>query len=48
MKVPRPWSARAWLDTAHVITGLPVAFVLAAAAILLAVAPPVLRRVPPT
>ncbi|NUT10727.1 MAG: sensor histidine kinase [Nonomuraea sp.] len=44
MKVPRPWSARAWLDTAHVMIGLPVAVVLGGLTLLLAVAPPVLRR----
>ncbi|MEU8320307.1 histidine kinase [Nonomuraea sp. NPDC048881] len=44
MKVPRPWSARAWLDTSHVMTGLPVAVVLGGLTLLLAVAPPLLRR----
>ncbi|WP_049569251.1 sensor histidine kinase [Nonomuraea sp. SBT364] len=40
----RPRVATAWLDTAHVMTGLPVAFVLAALTLASAVAPPVLRR----
>ncbi|MFI7424814.1 histidine kinase [Nonomuraea sp. NPDC049684] len=44
MKVPRPWSARAWLDTSHVMIGLPVAVVLGGLTLMLAVAPPVLRR----
>ncbi|MEU0566329.1 histidine kinase [Nonomuraea sp. NPDC005983] len=44
MKVPRPWSSRAWLDTAHVVIGLPVAVVLCGLTIVLAVAPRVLRR----
>ncbi|MEV0197451.1 sensor histidine kinase [Nonomuraea sp. NPDC050691] len=44
MKVPRPWSARAWLDTAHVMTGLPVSVVLGTLTLVLAVAPPALRR----
>lgn len=47
MKVPRPWSKRAWLDTAHVVTGLPVAAVLAVLTLLLAVLPPLLRRAVP-
>ncbi|PZG15082.1 sensor histidine kinase [Nonomuraea aridisoli] len=47
MKVPRPWSARAWLDTAHVVTGLPVGVLLGGLTIVLAVAPPVLRRAVP-
>ncbi|MER7504032.1 histidine kinase [Nonomuraea pusilla] len=44
MKVPRPWSARAWLDTAHVMVGLPVAAALGGLTIVLAVAPPLLLR----
>ncbi|MBF8190522.1 sensor histidine kinase [Nonomuraea sp. K274] len=44
MKVPRPWSARAWLDTAHVMVGLPVGVVLGGLTLLLAVAPPLLRH----
>ncbi|MDP4511429.1 sensor histidine kinase [Nonomuraea turcica] len=44
MKVPRPWSARAWLDTAHVMVGLPVAIVLGGLTLVLIVAPPLLRR----
>ncbi|MGN9839210.1 sensor histidine kinase [Nonomuraea sp. H19] len=44
MKVPRPWSARAWLDTAHVMIGLPVAVVLGNLTLVLVVAPPLLRR----
>ncbi|NUR93294.1 MAG: sensor histidine kinase [Nonomuraea sp.] len=44
MKVPRPWTARAWLDTAHVVTGVPVAAVLWVLTVVLAVLPPVLRR----
>ncbi|MFI6395601.1 histidine kinase [Nonomuraea sp. NPDC050540] len=44
MKVPRPWSARTWLDTAHVVTGVPIAVVLAVLTVVLAVLPPVLRR----
>ncbi|GGS73242.1 histidine kinase [Nonomuraea spiralis] len=44
MKVPRPWSARTWLDTSHVMIGLPVAVVLGGLTLMLAVAPPVLRR----
>jgi signal transduction histidine kinase len=47
MKVPRPWSARAWLDTAHVMIGLPVAAVLGQLTLVLLVAPPLLRRVLP-
>jgi signal transduction histidine kinase len=47
MKVPRPWSARAWLDTAHVITGLPVACVLAVATGPLVLFPALLRRALP-
>lgn len=43
MKAIRPWSARAWLETAHVMTGLPVAFVLAGLTLLLATVPPALR-----
>ncbi|SDL45723.1 sensor histidine kinase [Nonomuraea jiangxiensis] len=43
MKVPRPWSARAWLDTAHVMIGLPVAMVFGGLTLLLAVIPPLLR-----
>ncbi|MFD1536041.1 sensor histidine kinase [Nonomuraea guangzhouensis] len=44
MKVPRPWSARAWLDTAHVVIGLPVGMVLAGLTVTCAVAPPLMRR----
>ncbi|HEX4816549.1 MAG TPA: histidine kinase, partial [Nonomuraea sp.] len=44
MKVPRPWSARAWLDTAHLMVGLPVAVVLGGLTFALIVAPPLLRR----
>jgi signal transduction histidine kinase len=44
MKAIRPWSAKAWLATAHVMTGLPVAFVLAWLTLVLAVIPPALRR----
>ncbi|MFI6597781.1 sensor histidine kinase [Nonomuraea sp. NPDC050536] len=44
MTVPRPWSARAWLDTAHVVTGLPVAAVLGFLTLVLTVLPPVQRR----
>ncbi|NRQ36030.1 sensor histidine kinase [Nonomuraea sp. NN258] len=44
MTVPRPWSARAWLDTFHVVTGVPVGVVLGGLTLVLAVAPPVLRR----
>ncbi|MET8863323.1 histidine kinase [Nonomuraea sp. NPDC004580] len=47
MKVPRPWSARAWLDTAHVMVGLPVAMLLGALTLALAVAPPLLVRAVP-
>ncbi|MEW9555737.1 histidine kinase [Nonomuraea sp. NPDC050783] len=43
MKVPRPWSARAWLDTAHVMIGLPVAATLAALTLVAIAVPPVLR-----
>ncbi|WP_327106533.1 sensor histidine kinase [Nonomuraea glycinis] len=43
MKAIRPWSARAWLATAHVMTGPPVAFVLAWLTLVLAVFPPALR-----
>ncbi|MEO3870318.1 sensor histidine kinase [Nonomuraea sp. B12E4] len=44
MRVPRPWSARAWLDTAHLMIGLPVAVLLGGLTLVLAVAPPLLRR----
>ncbi|MFI6788428.1 sensor histidine kinase [Nonomuraea sp. NPDC050383] len=44
MKVPRPWSARAWLDTAHVMVGLPVSAVLALLTLVLAAVPSGLRR----
>ncbi|WP_433434022.1 histidine kinase [Nonomuraea sp. CA-141351] len=44
MKVPRPWSARAWLDTAHVMIGLPVAVLLGGLTLVLAVWPPLLMR----
>jgi signal transduction histidine kinase len=44
MKVPRPWSARAWLDTAHVMIGLPVAMLLGGLTLVTIVAPPLLRR----
>jgi signal transduction histidine kinase len=44
MKAIRPWSARAWLATAHVMTGPPVGFVLAVLTLVLAVMPPALRR----
>jgi signal transduction histidine kinase len=44
MKVPRPWSARAWLDTAHVMIGLPVAVVLGGLTLVSLVAPPLMRR----
>ncbi|MGN9785808.1 histidine kinase [Nonomuraea sp. ZG12] len=44
MKAIRPWSARAWLATAHVMTGPPVGFVLAVLTLVLAVIPPALRR----
>ncbi|MEV0596544.1 sensor histidine kinase [Nonomuraea cavernae] len=44
MKVSRPWSARAWQDTAHVMTGPLVATVLAGLTLMLAMAPPMLRR----
>ncbi|WP_188197462.1 sensor histidine kinase [Nonomuraea sp. SYSU D8015] len=47
MKVPRPWSARAWLDTAHLMIGLPVALVLGELTLVLIVAPPLLRRALP-
>ncbi|MGV9381342.1 histidine kinase [Nonomuraea sp. NPDC003707] len=44
MKVPRPWSARAWLDTAHVMIGLPVAVLLGGLTLVLALWPPLLMR----
>ncbi|MFI7128264.1 histidine kinase [Nonomuraea sp. NPDC050153] len=44
MKVPRPWSARAWLDTAHVMIGLPVAVLLGGLTLVLAAWPPLLMR----
>ncbi|WP_113705533.1 sensor histidine kinase [Nonomuraea lactucae] len=44
MKVPRPWSARAWLDTSNVMTGLLVSAVLGQLTLLLALLPPLLRR----
>ncbi|NUR93112.1 MAG: sensor histidine kinase [Nonomuraea sp.] len=44
MKVPRPWSARAWLDTSHVMIGLPVAVALGVLTLALAVVPPALQR----
>ncbi|TMR94612.1 sensor histidine kinase [Nonomuraea basaltis] len=44
MKVPRPWSARAWLDTAHVMIGLPIAVVLGGLTLVLVAAPPLLWR----
>ncbi|MFC4112591.1 sensor histidine kinase [Nonomuraea zeae] len=44
MKVPRPWSARAWLDTAHVMVGLPVAVILGGLTLVLVVSPPLLPR----
>ncbi|MFI7449228.1 histidine kinase [Nonomuraea sp. NPDC049714] len=44
MKAIRPWSARAWLATAHVMTGPPVGFALAVLTLVLAVIPPALRR----
>jgi signal transduction histidine kinase len=47
MKMPRPWSRRAWLDTTHVVTGLPVGAILAGFTILLVPVPPLLRRVLP-
>ncbi|GAA2215879.1 hypothetical protein GCM10009850_113470 [Nonomuraea monospora] len=47
MKVPRPWSARAWLDTAHVMIGFPVAVLLGGLTLLLAVVPPLLWRALP-
>ncbi|MEV0390064.1 histidine kinase [Nonomuraea sp. NPDC050643] len=47
MKVPRPWSARAWLDTAHVMIGLPVGVVLGGCTLVLVVAPPWLLRAVP-
>jgi signal transduction histidine kinase len=40
----RPRLTTVWLDTAHVVTGLPLAFVLAALTLATAVAPPVLLR----
>ncbi|MEO3797891.1 histidine kinase [Nonomuraea sp. B10E15] len=47
MTVPRPWSARAWLDTAHVMTGLPVAVLLGGLTVLLAVVPRLLWQALP-
>ena len=47
MKVPRPWSARAWLDTAHVTVGVPVSLLLGMLTLALAVVPPLLARVVP-
>ncbi|MFB4285151.1 MULTISPECIES: sensor histidine kinase [unclassified Nonomuraea] len=47
MKVPRPWSARAWLDTAHVMIGVPVGVLLGGLTLVLAVVPPVLVRAVP-
>ncbi|SEH03750.1 Signal transduction histidine kinase [Nonomuraea solani] len=47
MKVPRPWSARAWLDTAHVMIGLPVGVALGGLTLVLVVAPPLLLRAVP-
>ncbi|WP_219461059.1 sensor histidine kinase [Nonomuraea rhizosphaerae] len=44
MKVPRPWSARAWLDTAHVVIGLPVGMALAGLTVVSIALPPLLRR----
>jgi signal transduction histidine kinase len=44
MKVLRPWSSRAWLDTAHVVIGLPVGMALAGLTLVLAPVPPLLRR----
>ncbi|HUR06081.1 MAG TPA: sensor histidine kinase [Nonomuraea sp.] len=44
MKVPRPWSARAWLDTAHVVIGLPVGMVLAGLTVVCAAVPTLMRR----
>ncbi|MEV4577871.1 sensor histidine kinase [Nonomuraea jabiensis] len=44
MKVPRPWSARAWLDTAHVMIGLPVAVLLGGLTLVLLVWPRLLIR----
>ncbi|MBB5774525.1 sensor histidine kinase [Nonomuraea jabiensis] len=44
MKVPRPWSARAWLDTAHVMIGLPVAVLLGGLTLVLLVWPRLLMR----
>ncbi|MEU6717640.1 histidine kinase [Nonomuraea sp. NPDC046802] len=44
MKVPRPWSARAWLDTAHVMIGLPVGVVLGGLTVAAIAVPPLLRR----
>ncbi|MFG1959073.1 histidine kinase [Nonomuraea sp. NPDC049028] len=44
MKVPRPWSARAWLDTAHVVIGLPVGVILAGLTLVCAAVPPLMRR----
>ncbi|MEV0167184.1 signal transduction histidine kinase [Nonomuraea fuscirosea] len=47
MKVPRPWSARAWLDTAHVMIGFPVGVLLGGLTLILAPVPPVLKRAVP-
>ncbi|QFY12581.1 sensor histidine kinase [Nonomuraea phyllanthi] len=44
MKVPRPWSARSWLDTSHVMIGLPVAVLLGGLTVLLVAWPPLLMR----
>ncbi|MEU7748808.1 sensor histidine kinase [Nonomuraea sp. NPDC049158] len=44
MKVPRPWSARAWLDTAHVVIGLPVGVILAGLTLVCAAVPSLMRR----
>lgn len=44
MRVPRPWSARAWLDTAHVMTGVLVSAVLFELTLAMVVVPPLLRR----
>ncbi|MGW0809606.1 sensor histidine kinase [Nonomuraea sp. NPDC002799] len=43
MKVPRPWSARAWLDTAHVMIGLPVGALLGGLTLVSVAVPPLLR-----
>ncbi|MFC5832929.1 sensor histidine kinase [Nonomuraea insulae] len=48
MKVPRPWSRRAWLDTAHVVIGLPIGVLLGGLTLVLAVAPPLLVRAVPS